>query len=594
MVKIRITMNGSEVLAPQGVTILDAAKSVGINIPTLCHHPKLEPIGACRICVVEVKGQRSLVTSCTFPVFEGMEVETESPKVVAARKLILDMLFSERNHYCPFCEMSGDCELQNLGYLYGIDHWVFPTYTRAFPVDSTRTYFFMDQNRCVLCQRCVRACNELVANHTLGLSQRGSLAMVSADANMPFSQSTCISCGNCLQFCPTGTLTDRRSSFMGRSNQAERVKSICNRCSIGCGTSIITRGGNVLRIEGDWGSPVNGGLLCKSGRFEPLYDERKRLLQPMIRRGKKLETASWEEAIAGIADKMENAKATEIGLLISGDATNEALYLANRLFKEGLNAQNVGLLSGASPDLMAQKTGNLSDLSGSDLILVVGANPVSDQPVASFLVKRLVDKGTRLIVVDDGQNGLSPVAETTLNIEDIGKAIEIADTVKKVAVLYGKDVTEQAAQALTRLAAKAVFVSLEPGVNTRAAVAFGMNNGFQPASAKILYTMLGEADWNGGDILNTLDPDAFVILQAGYASLLTDRADVVLPSAIWSERSGSLTNTEGIVQMANQAVEPEGEAKPDWEILAMLGDRLGKNIGASFADISARAAQELK
>lgn len=594
MVKIRITMNGSEVLAPQGVTILDAAKSVGINIPTLCHHPKLEPIGACRICVVEVKGQRSLVTSCTFPVFEGMEVETESPKVVAARKLILDMLFSERNHYCPFCEMSGDCELQNLGYLYGIDHWVFPTYTRAFPVDSTRTYFFMDQNRCVLCQRCVRACNELVANHTLGLSQRGSLAMVSADANMPFSQSTCISCGNCLQFCPTGTLTDRRSSFMGRSNQAERVKSICNRCSIGCGTSIITRGGNVLRIEGDWGSPVNGGLLCKSGRFEPLYDERKRLLQPMIRRGKKLETASWEEAIAGIADKMENAKATEIGLLISGDATNEALYLANRLFKEGLNAQNVGLLSGASPDLMAQKTGNLSDLSGSDLILVVGANPVSDQPVASFLVKRLVDKGTRLIVVDDGENGLSPVAETTLNIEDIGKAIEIADTVKKVAVLYGKDVTGQAAQALTRLAAKAVFVSLEPGVNTRAAVAFGMNNGFQPASAKILYTMLGEADWNGGDILNTLDPDAFVILQAGYASLLTDRADVVLPSAIWSERSGSLTNTEGIVQMANQAVEPEGEAKPDWEILAMLGDRLGKNIGASFADISARAAQELK
>jgi len=227
-------------------------------------------------------------------------------------------------------------------------------------------------------------------------------------------------------------------------------------------------------------------------------------------------------------------------------------------------------------------------------MLVVGANPVSDQPVASFLVKRLVDKGTRLIVVDDGENGLSPVAETTLNIEDIGKAIEIADTVKKVAVLYGKDVTEQAAQALTRLAAKAVFVSLEPGVNTRAAVAFGMNNGFQPASAKILYTMLGEADWNGGDILNTLDPDAFVILQAGYASLLTDRADVVLPSAIWSERSGSLTNTEGIVQMANQAVEPEGEAKPDWEILAMLGDRLGKNIGASFADISARAAQELK
>jgi formate dehydrogenase major subunit len=593
MANIRILINGSEVLAPQGVMILEAAKQAGIDIPTLCNHPKLQPTGACRICVVEVKGQRSLQAACVFPISEGMEIETESPKVVAARKLTLDMLFSERNHYCPFCEMSGDCELQNLGYRYGIDHWVYRTYTEAFPVDATRTYFMMDQNRCVLCQRCVRACNDLVANHTLGLSQRGAGSMVTADANTPFAESTCISCGTCLQVCPTGALADRRSSFMGRGDQTERTKSICSKCSVGCGTSIVTRGGNVLRIEGDWDSPVNGGMLCKSGRFDPLTDERKRISQPMIRRGKKLEPANWEDALAGIAKEIDRAGA-EIGLLVSGDATNEALYLAGRLFKEELSSKNVGLLSGAAAKLADQKSGALGDLAGSDLILLIGANPVADQPVASFLVKRILDQGGRLIVVDDGENGMSPFAETTMKMEDIGKAVEIADTVQSVAVLYGTGLTEKAAQALKKIETKSRFVALEPSANSRAAAAFGMNNGFSASAAKVLYALVGDVDLDGKNILETMDKDAFVVVQAGYASPLTDRADVVLPSAIWSERSGSLTNTEGTIQMANQAVEPAGEAKPDWEILSLLAGKLGKNIGASFDDISARAAQELK
>lgn len=220
MAKIRVIINGREVLAPLGVTVLQAAQLEGIDIPTLCHHRALMPIGACRICVVEIKGQRNLQAACAFPISEGMEIETESPRVVSARKLILDMLFSERNHYCPFCEISGDCELQNLGYRYGIDHWVYPTYTKGFPVDATRKYFVMEQNRCVLCQRCARACGELVANHTLGLRERGAESMIHADANMPFGESTCISCGTCMQVCPTGSLVDRRSSFMGRGDQS--------------------------------------------------------------------------------------------------------------------------------------------------------------------------------------------------------------------------------------------------------------------------------------------------------------------------------------------------------------------------------------
>ena len=594
MAKIRVIINGWEVLAPLGATILEAASQVGITIPTLCHHRALMPIGACRICVVDIKGQRNLQAACAFPISEGMEIETESPRVVSARKLILDMVFSERNHYCPFCEISGDCELQNLGYRYGIDHWVYPTYTQAFPLDATRKYFVMEQNRCVLCQRCARACGELVANHTLGLRERGAKTMIHADANLPFGESTCISCGTCLQVCPTGSLVDRRSSFMGRGDQTERVKSICNKCSVGCGMQIVTRGGNVLRIEGDWDASVNSGLLCKNGRFDPLYDERTRITQPMLRRKGKLEPASWNDAIKAIAKRLDDTEAKEIALLVSGDATNEALYLAGRLFQKELRSKNVGLISGAAPEWIGKKPGTFHDLIGSDMILLVGANPAKDQPVASFLVKRLVDKGMRLVVVDDGENGLAPFAETTLKLADIGKAIEIADAVDTVTVLYGTGLTEKAARTLKKLGKKARFVALEPGVNTRAAVSFGMNNGFKAAAAKVLYVLLGEQELGGSDVLKKAGDDAFVIAQACYASALTDRADVVLPSAIWSERSGSLTNTEGCIQMANRAVEPAGEAKPDWEILSLLADKLGKKLGASFDDISARAAKELK
>jgi formate dehydrogenase major subunit len=594
MPRIRVIINGREVLAQLGVTILEAAHQAGIDIPTLCHHRALMPIGACRICVVDIKGQRNLQAACAFPISEGMEIETESPRVVSARKLILDMLFSERNHFCPFCEISGDCELQNLGYRYGIDHWVYPTYTKAFPLDATRKYFVMEQNRCVLCQRCARACGELVANHTLGLRERGAETMIHADANLPFGESTCISCGTCLQVCPTGSLVDRRSSFMGRGDQTERIKSICNKCSVGCGMQIVTRGGNILRIEGDWDTSVNGGLLCKRGRFDPLFDERTRITQPMIRRKGKLEPASWNDALKAIAKRLDDTEAKEIALLVSGDATNEALYIAGRLFQKELRSKNVGLISGAAPEWIGKKPGTFADLIGSDMLLLVGANPVKDQPVASFRIKRLVDKGMRLVVVDDGENGLAPFAETTLKLADIGKAIEIAKTVDSVTVLYGTGLTEKAAKTLEKLGKKARFVALEPGVNTRAAVSFGMNNGFKAAAAKVLYVLLGEQAWDGGELLKKAGEDAFIVVQASYASTLADRADVVLPAAIWSERSGSLTNTEGCIQMANRAVEPEGEAKPDWEILTLLADKLGKKLGASFDDISARAAKELK
>lgn len=588
-----VTINGQAVSVPVGSTILQAANQVGIDIPTLCNHPALVAVGACRICVVEVKGQRNLQTACTFPVTEGMEIKTESERVIKARKLILDMLFSERNHYCMYCEMSGDCELQSLGYRYGIDHFVYPTYTKPFPVDATRKDIIMEQNRCVLCWRCMRACRDLVANHTLGLRQRGAKSMIHADANVPFGESSCISCGTCQQVCPTGALFDKRSAFMGRDLQTEHTKSTCNRCSVGCGIEIVTRGGNVLRIKGDWKVKVNGGLLCKHGRFDPLHDERERITGPLIRRKGKLEPVNWSEALEMVAKRI-SAHTGELGVLTSSNVTNEALYLLSHLFHEELKTTNIGLLNDVAPRLFEKGKGSLAEITQSDMILVVGSDPVNDLPVASFLIKRTVDRGARLIVVDDKENGLTPFAFMHLGMGDIKKGIEIAERADHPMVLYGAGATKEASAALKKLQKKAAFVALEPGVNTHAAVTFGLVNGFKPAAAKLLYVLLGEEDGDGKDVLKKLGKNIFVVVQASFVSPLTEQADVVLPMAIWSERSGSLTNTEGLVQKVSKAVNAKGEAKPDWEILSLLAEKLGKKPGASLEVISARAARKLK
>ncbi len=590
MTMVNININGQKVSAPAGSTILQAAKQVGIDIPTLCDHPALIPVGACRICVVEVKGQRTLITACTFPIAEGLEIQTESPQVVKARKLVLDLLFSERNHFCPFCEASGDCELQNLGYRYGLDHWAYPTFTKPFPIDATHKYLFMEHNRCVLCGRCERACGDIVANHTLGLRNRGSESMIHCDAKLPWGDSTCISCGTCYQVCPTGAISDKRTAYMGRNIQSEHVKSTCSQCSIGCGMEIKTRSGNVINIMSDWDAEVSAGRLCEYGRFEPLYDSRERVTSPLLRQGGKLQPVSWDDALKAVADKVGSASAKDIGVLTSSNSTNEALYLLSKLFCKELKTSNVGLLNSVAPKLADKAKGSLADVASSDVILVVGCDPLKDQPVASFFVKRAVDKGARLIMVDDKNNGLAPFAS---QITDINKAVEIAERAGNPAVLYGAGLSEKAASALKKLQGKAAFVAIESGVNTRAAAAFGLNNGFKSAAAKVLYALVGEQKLEA-DMLKNVDKNAFVVAQASFVSPLTERADVVLPMAIWSERAGSLTNTEGRVLKVNKAIEPKGEAKPDWEVLSLLASKLGKKLGASLDEISSKATQELK
>lgn len=585
MALVNIIINDKKISTQAGITILQAAQEAGIDIPTLCNHPALSSVGGCRMCIVEVKGQRTLQTACTFPVSEGMEIQTDSPQTIKARKLVLDMLFSERNHFCPYCERSGFCELQDLGYRLGVDHWVFPTYTKQFPLDASHKYYLMEHNRCILCGRCVRGCDEVVANHTLGLRQRGSESMIHADAHVPLGESTCVSCGTCVQVCPTGALTEKRSAFMGRDKQTEKVKSTCSQCSVGCGMMVVTRGGNIVRISSDWDAPVNKGLLCLHGRFEPLYDNRKRISSPLLRSNGKLAEIIWEQAIQTLARQSSDTPAKEIGLLVSSHATNEALYLISALFRESLLVNNIGLLNRTVPEIFKKPQGSLIELDQSDIILLIGANPAVDQPVASYMIKRAFDRGAHLIIVDEKENGLSPFAYLSVDYDEMDRAIDIVNRAAHPVVLYGADIPAKAIDELKKINDQASFIALEQGVNTSAATVTKLNNDFNPSSVKFLYVLAGEEDYGNIDFLRGVPKEAFVAVQASYISPLLERADLVLPAAIWSERSGSLTNTEGRVQKVQKAIEPMGQAKADWEALSLLAEKLGKKLDVSIDEI---------
>ena len=420
MMNLRI--NGRQIRARSGQTVLEAAKAAGIDIPSLCHHPAITPHGACRICLVEIERQRTLQPACTFPVAEGMRVETESPKVVEERKFVLHMLFSERNHYCMFCEMSGDCQLQALAYRYGMDHWTYQNPYPKIPVDGTRKYFIMDHNRCILCRRCIRACSELAANNTLGVKFRGAKTMISADMDSPFGESTCVACGTCLQVCPTGALVDRKSAYTGRETQVERTKSVCMFCSVGCGTEIITRSGRVLRVEGEW-EEHNKGVLCVAGRFEPVYDNRERIKTPLLRKNGNLVSATWDEALDTIAEKLKTTKAAKIGAWTTSKTLNLTMSEFVAVFQGKIGA-HVGVLEPTLSELELPVGGSLSELVSSDCILVVGADPLSDHRVLGYHIKRARMKGAQVILVSEDGNEMSRFAHKRFTPEDLAKAIK--------------------------------------------------------------------------------------------------------------------------------------------------------------------------
>jgi formate dehydrogenase major subunit len=426
MAIVNITINGQNIQAKAGQTVLQAATEASIHIPTLCHHPALPPEGACRLCLVEIEKQRALQPSCTFPVTEGMVVHTRSPKVLEARKFVLTMLFSERNHFCMYCQKSGgDCELQNAAYEEGMTHWPLQPNWQPCWVDASHPYYVLDNNRCILCRRCVRACGELAGNFTLGLEARGAKTVLVADYGVPLGESSCVHCGTCVQSCPTGALIDRQGVYLGKEAQFERVPSTCVGCSVGCGIEMLVRDNQLVRIEGNWQAPVNSGVLCEVGRYGSLHRGRERLTTPLVRKNGSPQPVSWDEALDFLAERLgppPKRMSKRVAALASTRLPAEALYSFKSLFGDRLHsAMATGIeeeaTTGVQHSLVEKDVslnGSLDALKVADCVVAIGVNLLDNHQVAGFLVKRNLPKGTQLIVIDPFENPMHRLTDYAL------------------------------------------------------------------------------------------------------------------------------------------------------------------------------------
>ena len=299
---INLTINNKVITAPDGATILEAAQAAGIEIPTLCHHPDLTDVGACRMCVVSVEGARALQTACTTPAGEGMVVNTMSDAAVASRKFTLEMLLTDHPNECMTCEVAGDCELQDLVYDYQVPWPDHNGKRHQWELDpDPNPFIFIDRNKCIICGRCIRACNEIQNRDIWSFAYRGFETKLVAGADQLMLDAGCESCGACVAYCPVGALQDKMSLGLGRVNQVEKVRTTCSFCGVGCNFDLNVRNDKITKVTSAQDAPVNGMALCVKGRYG--YDfvhHPDRLTRPMVR-------AKWLDP-ATVAERVKNGE----------------------------------------------------------------------------------------------------------------------------------------------------------------------------------------------------------------------------------------------------------------------------------------------
>lgn len=347
---ITLTINGREVQTPRGSTILEACQRNGISIPTLCYDPDLRLAGSCRMCVVEVKGRPLYAASCVTPAESNMIIETESEGIVAARKVILELLAARHNFNCQVCEKNGACTFQDYCYQYGIKESRYEYgHGAIYEITDPNPFLERDYNKCVMCTRCVRACEEITVARAINVKNRGHQAKISTAFDGNLADSPCVFCGQCVMVCPTGALTSKVSAGLGRDYAVDKVLTTCTYCGTGCTFELNVKDDRVVGVTSDRttvGSPVNKGALCVKGRFGwNFIHAEDRLTTPLIKENGEFREASWDEALDLVAQRFGEIK-TQYGpdsmaMFTSARVTNEENYLAQKFTRAVLGTNNV-------------------------------------------------------------------------------------------------------------------------------------------------------------------------------------------------------------------------------------------------------------
>ncbi len=431
MAEISLTIDSQEVKAKAGMTVLEAAQSADIYIPTLCADPDLKPYGGCRLCIVEIEKMRGFPTACTTPVTEGMVVKTNTDALNEVRCAVVELLLSDHPSEClichrrqrcgPFdiclrnvavtercvtCAKNENCELQDIVDYLGITELPFRHTERTYPVDTSNPFFYRDLDKCVLCGKCVRVCDEVLGVGAVAVINRGFDSKVATFGDKPIIDSNCVSCGECVAHCPVGALMPKVTELPDKE-----VATICTYCGVGCGLYLGMRDGKVMSVRGKRENAVNNGFLCVKGRFGfDFIHHEDRLKAPLIKKNGKFVEAGWDEALELVATKLGKYKPDEIAVISSAKCTNEDNYIAQKFARAVLKTNNIdhcarlchapsvaGLVQSFGSGAMTNSFGEFRD---AGCIFAIGTNTTEAHPIIALELRRAVDNGGKLIVAN--------------------------------------------------------------------------------------------------------------------------------------------------------------------------------------------------
>ncbi len=609
----KLTIDGIEVEVDAGLTVLQACEIAGKEIPRFCYHERLSVAGNCRMCLVEMERAPKPIASCAMPVGDGMVITTDSETIQQARKGVMEFLLINHPLDCPICDQGGECDLQDQSIGFGYDRSRYNEEKRAVKDKNLGPLVSTVMTRCIHCTRCIRFATEIAGVPELGATGRGEHMEVGTYVEKTLSSELS---GNIIDLCPVGALTSKPYAFNARPWELKKTESIDVMDALGANIRVDTRGAEVLRIVPRNNDDVNEEWISDKTRFACDGLRRQRLDQPFVRRESNLQAASWDEAFAAIAEKVEATSGNKIAAIAGDQADCESMYALKKLM-ESLGSANIdcrqdGATIGAGSRAGYLFNSTIAGIEDADAILIVGANPRLESPVLNARIRKRFLQGNvsigvigeetdltyrydylgagpdTLADIASGSNGFAQILNNASNpMIIIGSGVLTRDdaatvlgTARKLAEATGMIADGWNGFNVLHTAASRVggldlgFVPGEGGVGTADILSGGMD---------VVY-LLGadEIDMNGLG-------DAFVIYQGHHGDAGAHRADVILPGAAYTEKNATYVNLEGRVQRTQLASFPVGEAKEDWAILRALSAELGQTLAFdSLAELRER------
>ncbi len=632
---INVTINGQAFQVPKGARLIDVCREKGFDIPSFCYYSDLALQASCRMCLVRIEKMPKLQTSCTIICTDGMIVTTQSEEIEKAQRAMTEFLLANHPLDCPVCDRGGECELQEMTFDWGGLEERFTEKKNYYAERYLSPMVANDPQRCILCKRCTRVCDEWMGEDAIEAGGRGAHTVIGTYMGWL----DCSQCGNCIEVCPTGTLLDGTYRHQTRPWELAQTVSTCNFCSDGCQMSLGSRAGELKRVvaRDRYVNGINGEFLCVKGRFgHPFVNHEDRIRTPLIRykKGGKLIPATWDEAIRHVAEKLDavaNANGRDsIAVVGSPRLTNEALYVLHKFATELVGTKNYTTTDAFSLksffDNLGSSLATHRDIRHAKTIILIGGEPEELQPFTGKQIRQAVrNGGAKLIIANSVRIRLGEQASNFLHIRPGSEdaiVLALADAANDIlsAQKAGIEASEFAAvRDLINASAGDVVLMFGGEVSPDAqAVIAQMGSKFTSDAHRFLLHPLPlfnnsvgahdvgmmENDISAEEILDAtgskiralyiaggflpkhldgreeaLSKLDFLVVQELFQNDTTKHADVVLPAASYAEIDGTFTNNDGFVQRVRQSIAPLNQAKSDWMITAQLSAELGMDFG---------------